>query len=474
MSRGFVFAVVLVGFGAGACHGPTYDDATLALLYVNVVTLEGDRVLENQMVVFSGDRILAVVPSDPGKLPKATRRVDGQGGYVIPGLMDMHLHAMSSATDALERVFPILVANGVTTFRDMGSEVAVLAEVRARLDAMPDTIAPAFVAAGPLLDGVKKPWYGDLPLIVETATDVRDELPKLLDAGVDFFKVYDDLGPDAFEAIVAGASEFGVTFAGHVPKSVPTERAVEAGQRTIEHLGFSTVKDCVDGSDDWFERMVGAKFGSGYDAYYRIVTEHWNAVDWERCEPVLDAMAQPTVFFTPTLGMAINDRSRIDTDAIGYKNAVGRDWCHNVLERIESAGAELREQAYAKQFEIFRRIREAGVQVLLGTDAPNNCLAAGFSLHDEMERFVEAGLSPSEVLRIATVDAARALGQEDSLGRVELGYHANLVLLAQDPLEEIGRTRGIRGVALDGVWHDRDALDAMLTAARGSIESSEE
>ncbi|MBT8478338.1 MAG: amidohydrolase family protein, partial [Gemmatimonadetes bacterium] len=169
--------IFLLVAAATACTPSVYDEATLAILDVDVVTLQGEAVLVDHMVVISGDRIIAVEPTDPRRLAPDTRRVQGNGAFVLPGFVDMHVHALSSTEDALQRTFPLLVANGVTTVRDMGSELSILTEVRARLESESGRIAPRLLAAGPLLDGTRKPWYGELPLILETPEEAREQLP---------------------------------------------------------------------------------------------------------------------------------------------------------------------------------------------------------------------------------------------------------------------------------------------------------
>jgi len=451
------------------CAPSHYEEATLALLNVDVIALQNEVVLEDHMVVLSGNRIVAVEPTDVRRLPPDTRQVQGNGAYVLPGLTDMHVHAMSSTEDALERAFPLLVANGITTVRDMGSELAILTEVRARLRLEPGRAAPRVLAAGPLLDGVRKPWYRDLPLILETPAVVAEELPGLREAGVDFFKVYDDLDPATYDAIAAAANDSALPFAGHVPDGVSIEHAVEVGQRTIEHLGLATVKDCVDDPGGWFEKAIHARFRQGYDAYYRVLIDHWESLDWSRCEAVLTALGQPGVYFTPTLDMEINDRSRIDPSTIRYMAPGSQTWCNQVLEQIDAAEPTLRKRAYEHQFDAFRRIHEAGARILVGTDAPNNCVLEGFSLHGELALLVEAGLSPGEALRAATFHAARALGRGELAGLVEAGREADLVLLDENPLEEIGNTRSVVGVVLRGSWLDRAALDALLVDALSAV-----
>ncbi|NNM04315.1 MAG: amidohydrolase family protein [Gemmatimonadetes bacterium] len=464
-------AIFLAASHLAGCADHSFDEATLVLLGANVVTMQDEAVLPDHMVVMAGDRIIAVAPSEPDRLPPGAERVAMDGRYVIPGLVDAHVHVLSDAEDAIDRAFPLLVANGVTSVRDMGSEMAGVTEVRNRMATGEGTVAPHVTAGGPLLDGTLKPWYGNLPLILEDPADVPAALADLESRGVDFFKVYDDLSPEVFRAIAREARGLGLEFAGHVPARVALLEAVDAGQRTVEHFGFSTVRDCVENPSEWFQRSITAKFETGYDAYYRVVESHWDQLDWEACAPVLAALGRAGVAFVPTLDMELNDPSRFDTAAITYMLPASRGWCTTMIGNIDSADEALRERAYASYLDAFRRLRESGATVVAGSDTPNNCVVAGFSLHWELRLLVEAGLTPYSALRAATTDAVAATSRERLAGAIAPGFEADLVVLAGNPLADIEQTRRIEGVVLDGRWLDRGRLDDLLQRAQAAAES---
>ena len=436
------------------------------LLDANVVAMQDEGVLRDHMVVIAGERILSVAPSEPHRIPAEAVTIDMEGRYVIPGLVDTHVHVLSNAEDAIQRTFPLLVANGVTSVRDMGSEMSGLLDVRSRLAADSGAVAPHLAAGGPLLDGTRKPWYGDLPLVLENPSEVPAALADLESRGVDFFKVYDDLAPEVYRAIAREARNLGMDFGGHLPRRVSLVDAIGAGQRTVEHFGFSTVKDCVDDPDAWFRRSITAKFETGYDAYFRLVQSHWDQVDWRECAVTMEALGKSGAALVPTLDMELNDRTRIDTTAVAYMLPASRQWCGSLLGEIDTAADPLRESAYASYLAAFRRLQESGVTILAGSDTPNNCLAAGFSLHWELGLLVESGLTPYQALRAATTSAVAAVSPDRRAGVIAPGFEADLVVLADNPLEDIDRTRDIRGVILDGHWLDRERLDALLRQAR--------
>ena len=244
---------------------------------VTVIDVVEGAAISNQTIVIRDGRILAVRDAANVRVPDDAQ-ILRSGGYVMPGLWDMHVHVLSDPDDAIERSFPLFIANGVTGVRDMGSVMPGITETRSRLAQDPSLPAPELFVAGPLLDGVKLPWYGDLPLVLEDAESAARELPRLLEQGVDFFKVYDQLGESAYDAVIAFAAENGVLVAGHAPESVGVLGAAQAGQSTIEHLSLFGLRECAAEPDAWFERAINAKFGGDYSDYYRTMSEFFEAI----------------------------------------------------------------------------------------------------------------------------------------------------------------------------------------------------
>ena len=438
---------------------------------VTVIDVVDGVARPNQTIVIREDRILAVRDAEDVRISDASQILQS-GGHVIPGLWDMHVHALSDPDDAIDRSLPLFIANGITGVRDMGSLVPGIVETRARLERDPSLPAPELFVAGPLLDGVKLPWYGDLPLLLDDAASAERELPRLLEQGVDFFKVYDQLSRPAYDAVLAYAAENDVLVAGHAPESVGVLEAATAGQSTIEHLSLFSLRECVAEPRAWFDRAINAKFSGEYVNYYRTVTAFYEAIDQERCDEVYRAMAEAGSYFTPTLVMEFNDRARVDEDALAYLGSGAIDWCEQGLAKMDGADPAARDDAYAAMHAQFERMRDAGVSFLAGSDTPNNCLAPGFSLHWELEQLVEAGLAPIDALRAATSDAAAAIGRDADSGRIQAGYRADLVVLGGDPLQQIRNTRHIRGVLQNGRWYDESALNALRADAAAAVREA--
>ena len=186
-------------------------------------------------------RIVAVGDADRVGVPAGATRIDARGKFLIPGLWDMHVHALWDPV-VRETILPLLVVNGITGMRDMGGTLDVLAQVRAEMSAH-DPPWPSIVAAGPILDG-PQPVNPSVSLAISTAEEARAAVDRLDAAGVDFIKVYTLLPPDAYRAVVVEAHARGLPVAGHIPYGIDAREAA-AGMRSVEHLRAETGGLCA-------------------------------------------------------------------------------------------------------------------------------------------------------------------------------------------------------------------------------------
>ncbi|MEM8635146.1 MAG: amidohydrolase family protein [Pseudomonadota bacterium] len=466
MTKGRHLIVALAGFTLAAVGGcalapSPFEDTDLFLTNVSVIDIVTGDIAADQTIAIRGDTILSIEDAERARLP-GNASILASGGYAVPGLWDMHVHAMSDPDLAITNDFPLFIANGITGIRDMASLIDGIAETRSRLDADESLPRPHLYVSGPLLDGQALPWYGDLPLVLTTREDVERELPRLKSAGMDFFKVYDAIPLEAYEAVLEFATANDMRVAGHAPHAVDLKGAAESGQRTIEHLSPFGLRDCVDEPDSWFRRSISAKFNEGSDAYYAITIELFGALDQAACQEAFAAMASNGTFFTPTLVMELNDASRVPSTDLEYLRPESRDWCQTGLDSIAKADPERREETFAGYIELLSQVRAAGVTLLAGSDTPNNCLVKGFSLHWELERLVEAGLTPLEAIQSATLHAAAAMDRSADLGQVSPGFTADILLLKSNPLDDISNLRYISGVLANGRWFDEAARLRLL------------
>jgi hypothetical protein len=285
--------------------------------------------------------------------------------------------------------------------------------------------------------------------------------------GVDFIKVQSEVSDAAYHAAAAEAHKQGLPFVGHVPDKVRLEETVAAGQKSIEHL--MGIFEACSGEED--------KFISGEGDLKLMLTFH----DEQKCDALIRLLAKSQMWQVPTLawqrgGMFLDQRDPKRQPLDKYVPAYWRDvtWRRFTDEMMPDLLREplaLRQEYFERNLQMVGTMHRAGVPFMAGTDtAPGVYIIPGFSLHDELANFVEAGFTPMEALQTATSNPAKFLGLESSFGSVETGKTADLVLLSANPLDDIHNTQKISAVIANGRLFDRAALDQMLAGVEASAK----
>lgn len=477
--------VLLAAPNAGAQEAsppiPARGAAPVAITGVTVIDVVGGRRRRDRTVVIRGTRIVVEGASARVRVPTGALHVDGRGKFLIPGLWDMHVHALPKDTRprALETSFPLFVANGVTGVREMGSWLDTLRAVRAgsRLTAH---IAPRMIAAGAPIDGPERSV--DFMLAAASSADGRRLVDSVADAGADFVKVYNFLRKDVYAAVADEAARRHLPLAGHVPMELSALEAAAAGQRSLEHL-IDLPASCASNESALRAGRSAALAGGGIRTAQdftrmRRAEEDSAAAhfDASRCRAVLRRLARSDTWLCPTLAVkaAAGDPARVSDPRLRFIEPEARANAGLVrpLRAGDTAEVAARRRALIPALRLVREASLAGVPLLAGTDLPNAYLLPGFSLHEELQLLVRAGLTPAAALRAATWEPARFLGATDSLGTVSPGKLADLVLLDADPLTDIAHTTHIRAVVLNGRYLDRPALDALLASAERAASGS--
>ncbi|HVL66754.1 MAG TPA: amidohydrolase family protein [Vicinamibacterales bacterium] len=442
LSIALLAATVLSASGAcrAANGGPVGDDApaaaVLAITSVSVLPMDRDTILPDHTVIVRNGRIAVVGPAAGVAVPAEAARIDGRGLFLMPGLVDMHVHLLG---EEARGDLPVYLANGVTMVRNMSGEPR---HVRWRRDIERGSLAgPTLVTSGPFVERVD----GD----AGAARLVREHQA----AGYDFAKVRVGLSPDQYAALARAARAAGLPLVGHAPIGVPLEAVAGAGQRTLDHAE-SLMQAFFD------ERQPDAsaipRVGDAIRASGACVVPTLT---------VFDLVIRQTEQYPHTRALL----ARPEMQYVGPElRASWQPHRNPYVTRWRTTEAELPEALtrFRQQFHFMRRLttalHEAGVPLLAGTDAGAAMVVPGFSLRDELRLLHEAGVRPFDVLRAATLNAALCMDRAGEFGVVAAGARADLVLYDRNPLTAVADLPQPSGVVVRGRWLPRDALRALL------------
>lgn len=496
MRRRWLSLLLLPVVAGAQPRRPPAASPAFALTQVQVLDVESGQLSPEVTVVVSGQRIAAIGPN--ARIPKSARVIKARGKVLIPGLWDMHSHSL----DRWDWSSLLNVANGVTGFRDPGAIMATRAivDLRRAVEAG-KTFGPRFVASGTILDGAPK--SRNTYVEVTEPDSMRAEIARRQRDGLDFIKVYTRLSRDVFFAAAAETKSRGIPLVGHVPLSVTTAEASDAGMRSIEHA-YRHRMACAEGEPE-IRRLLQAlpKLQAAFDDQGYAAAEDsafvlgLNSYSADKCRQLGARFARNGTVFVPTLvemqTRFVPDYPLSDEFAARFKDPRLRyvaparviEWRTSmaldagILQGQFSFGPRGPDTLFAERArEVETRLRMAadlhrgGATLLAGTDVDNRFpfLFFGFSLHDELALLVKGGLTPLAALQSATVSPARFLGRERELGTVAPGKLADLVLLEANPLDNIEHTRRIAAVVMNGRYLSRAELDRLLDRAAAIVK----
>jgi len=433
----------------------------LSITHVNVVDVESGAVRRDRTVVIEGDRIRAITTSAPA----GARTVDARGAYMIPGLWDMHVHLGMGGRSALA----LLVANGVTSVRDMGGKFDLVRAWRDSITAG-TLVGPRIEMTGPVVENAR--WLSAVRAIlaqsgdtlaasdlgeripVATPEDARAAVARVAALGVKLLKVRNDPPPDAYFALLSEARTRGIQVVGHPPQHVSLAQASDSGQASLEHeiLGFA--------NDRWVSSLDEMTPADRASLYARFVRNHTALV------PTLIA----GVGFRRTpdslaIAMIEGTSAPVDPRHRYLDPLLARNWRSQMeMKKLEGPQPDwmaLHKLAAAR----LAGADSAGVTILAGTDLGTPLTYPGFALHDELDLLVrDGGLSSRRALWAATLGPAQFFHLERDAGSIAPGKVADLVLLDANPLDDIRAVGRIRAVVRSGRYLDRAALDALLAS----------
>ncbi|MDQ4079548.1 MAG: amidohydrolase family protein [Gemmatimonadota bacterium] len=434
---------------------------------MSIVPMTADTVMRRAAVLVRDGRIVYVGPENGLRVPRGARVVDGGGGYLIPGLADMHTHLFSDGEEVHDSAGPaelgVMVATGVTAARLMigtPEQLALREAVRAGT-----VVGPQLWVASPHFTNRSF----ENAIVTTTDVEARDGVRRFKREGYDFIKVTFLTAP-LWESIVDEAAKQGIRVVGHVEPEVGVLRAAATGQQ-LEHLDAFLEGALADSAPMNMSLTQGRVFNM----------RNWPSLDYidaDKVDQLAGAVARSGVYVGPTQNV-FNTAFAIgeSVDAMtarqdfkhwppklrdGYLRAHERYWAA-ANDSLKTLARRAKFVAVRNQF--VKAMQDSGGKLLAGSDTPEWFHLYGYGLHRELRALVEAGLTPYQALVTATRNPAEFLGASQQWGTIEVGKRADLVLVSANPLDDITNTERIRGVAIGGRWLDRATLDQLIVRA---------
>ena len=429
-----LFSTLLLGVTLVCQAQPMLERSAVAFTDVSVIPMDSERVLEGQTVLVRGERIVAVGPSGSVDVPEDAVRINGEGKFLMPGLAEMHGHVPRPDEPAqyTEDVLFLYVANGITTVRGMLGAPGQL-DLRERA-AHGEIISPTLYLAGPSFSG------GSINSPEEAVAKVRAQKQE----GWNLLKIHPGLTLAEYDAMARTAREEGIRFGGHVPADVGLMHAIAEGQETFDH---------VDGYVEYLMSLNPEAVDEA--ALAEAVRRTKEAGAW-----VVPTMALWEVLF----GTLDIEQLRAYDELRYMPPNVVESWFQRVDRQLNNPNFDRAEalRVIDTRMRVLEVLYAEGARILMGTDAPQLFSVPGFSLHRELLRMVDAGMSPYAILKSGTKNVGEYFANEDRFGAIAEGERADLLLVDANPLADVTHIKALSGVMVRGRWFSRTALDAGL------------
>ena len=476
--------------GTSASSGKETARTGLVIDHVTVVDVLRGALARNRAIVIVDGKIVRIVAAGSVTASHGAKIVDGRGAFVVPGFNDMHAHNLNTASP--QTSLPLMLANGVTGFRQMaGADALLAARSGGKLQMTADSPAvlamPGTILAGPAFASP------------DAATAEVDHQKGL---GADFIKVV-DLPPGPFIAAADEAREMGLPYSGHLALSVRPQDAIAHHMTSIEHLGptISLLLSCS--TDEEEIRAILARVPPGAGAIdfnmepdllqrrlanpillmpppaFAVIRRVLATYDEAKCAALAHAFAASESWVVPTLtrleAMSLgNDPALRDNPDLRYVPAKSRTMWREVGQdfdtKLTADQRQILADLYARQLKLAKLFDQSGVKMMTGTDFGGQWIAPGASLHREFDLLAKTGIGPLRILQMTTIDPANYLHREASMGTVEAGRKADLVLLRANPLLTSANLHGIAAVVRAGRFIDRSGLDAIKAKAEAALK----
>lgn len=436
-------------------------DSSILIENITVIPVNSEGFLSHQDILIENETIVEVAPHGTLKVPSSVDKIDATGRFALPGLWDSHIHLFTrdfgaedtSEQGVRENIYrrsevrlKQMLKQGITSVTDMGmteSLIPLAIKLRQRSD------IPDFRFSGPLINGPRSRWSKAVEVNIEELQAVSEVLQRLKDYPVDFIKVYDAVQPDVFKAIAGWAIENNMSLAGHIPFSVTTTAAVTQGLSSIQHTYLQLIKDCTELGNNASFAPLSAWMKEGYGGRWARSSEIYQGHDKARCKQLYRLMAERGTYLVATPQLDLPLKLVVDQQVLSTLSPGSRESCQKSLNEQKGIDDKVIEQRFADLAEHYQELMSAGVLLVAGSDAPNDCMGFGRTLIETVELFGKLGLSPGEAIKTATLNAAK-MANKETQGFIGAGGKANIVVLNRNPLLELSALHDVNQVILNG------------------------
>lgn len=442
---------------------------------VNIVDVVNGSIISGMDVIVRGDRIHDVVKSGTTEID-ARIRVDATGQYLIPGLWDMHakpddpeMWKMNPSEASRDLLLPLFVLHGVTGIRDMAGSLKVVNDWREKM-ASGSLLGPKIFAGGPLIDGPNSIRDGSIAISSKEAL-IR-KVDSLKETGVDFLNIHSQLPDSIFNALSKYASSIDFPFSGHLPQKIGNAEASKSGIKSLEHL-LGIPLECSSKESNIRNNTID--YGGLQDRLSKYVFRTKLMVETyelRKAKALYAQFVKNDTWITPTISMWYKNayfEEEEQNDQIYFQHLpkyMRKYWSPQVNENLryrQEGFLEVKQILVEHYKKIINDMHEAGVKLLAGTNAGANPLCwPGRGVHLEIAMLEEAGLSPSEALKTATINPAIYLGVEEEYGTIDSGKFADMLLLSDNPLQTVSNTQNITGVIKSGSYFSKKRIEEYL------------
>lgn len=449
---------------------------SLIITNAKIVDVAHNTIISGKLIAIKGNTIKAIDDTKMLAKYKADKYIDAAGKYVMPGLWDMHIH-LRGGTDMVEAnkaMLPLFLAFGVTTVRECGGDITPQVMQWRKQTADGTLAGPTIFTSGPKLDGPKPTWAGSIE--VETPQQVSKALDSLQKIKVDFVKIYESkISRDAYLEAVSQAHNRGLKSTGHMPYTVKLTEAVERGMNGSEHL-YYVFKACSNKEDSITALVQQREHTDKPLGLFGALPALYNTYDETKATTLFRYLAQQKFTITPTLFVSktLDEIKTIDHNRDTLLAYIDPKIQATYTGRITSAkkqtdaATQFTLKYAAKAAAMVPQMYRAGVNIIAGSDcgAFNSYVYPGASLHGELKLLVETGLTPAQALTTSIINGAKFFGLSSFYGALQPGKCSDMVMLSNNPLQNIAAVDDIQTVIANGKVYSRTNLDTMLRAIK--------